>query len=149
MVLKSRAVTVSRFELVASPRVDGSFLDLDVVVDCSSGTYIRALARDLGSALGVGGHLTALRRTRIGPFRVESAHLVEQEISLLSNLEVLRLLMPEIEITAEQERDLRHGKRLDIAIEKTSCAVCLGRLVAVIEPAGSQAKSSIVFPEEA
>ena len=149
VVLKSRAVTVSKFELVASPRVEGSFLDLDVVVDCSSGTYIRALARDLGSALGVGGHLTALRRTRIGPFSTESASPVDQAKAPISNLEVLRLLMPEIEITAEQERDLRHGKRLDIAIEKTSCAVCFGRLVAVIEPVGSQAKSSIVFPEEA
>ena len=149
VVLKSRSVTISKFELSAAPRVEGSFLDLDVEVDCSSGTYIRALARDLGSALKVGGHLTALRRTRIGPFSVDSASLVDQEQSLISNLEVLRLLMPEIEIAPDQERDLRHGKRLDLALEKTSCAVCLGRLVAVIEPIGSQAKSTIVFPEEA
>lgn len=149
VVLKSRSVTVSRFDMVGDLRVEGSFLDLDVVVDCSSGTYIRALARDLGSALGVGGHLTALRRTRIGPFSTDSASPVDQLKTLISNLEVLRLLMPEIEITPEQERDLRHGKRLDIAIEKTSCAVCLGRLVAVIEKVGSQAKSTIVFPEEA
>ena len=149
VVLKSRSVTISKFELSAAPRVEGSFLDLDVEVDCSSGTYIRALARDLGSALGVGGHLTALRRTRIGPFSVDSASLVDQEQSLISNLEVLRLLMPEIEIAPDQERDLRHGKRLDLALEKTSCAVCLGRLVAVIERIGSQAKSTIVFPEEA
>ena len=149
VVLKSRSVTISRFEMTAAPRAEGSFLDLDVEVDCSSGTYIRALARDLGSALGVGGHLTSLRRARIGPFSVDSASLVDQEQSLISNLEVLRLLMPEIEIAPDQERDLRHGKRLDLALEKTSCAVCLGRLVAVIEPIGSQAKSTIVFPEEA
>ena len=149
VVLKSRSVTISRFEVQGEPRVEDAFLDLDVVVDCSSGTYIRALARDLGRALGVGGHLTALRRTRIGSFSVESAHLVDHDQPLISNIEVLRRLMPEIEIAPEQERDLRHGKRLNVAIEKTGCAVCLGKLVAVIEPIGSQAKSTIVFPEEA
>ena len=68
--LQAREVTVSRFDVLASAE-RRRFLDLDVVVDCSSGTYIRALARDLGGALGVGGHLTALRRTRIGPFDVD------------------------------------------------------------------------------
>ena len=72
VALAARAVTVSRFEILAERR-DGAFLDLDVVVDCSSGTYIRALARDLGAALGVGGHLTALRRTAVGPFDVADA----------------------------------------------------------------------------
>ena len=70
--LASRAVTVSEFAVLDSREVDG-YLDLDVRVQCSSGTYIRALARDLGFALGVGGHLTALRRTRIGPFAVTDA----------------------------------------------------------------------------
>ena len=68
VVLKSRRVTVSRFEIVGEPLVVDKYLDINVEVDCSSGTYIRALARDLGEALGVGGHLTALRRTRIGSF---------------------------------------------------------------------------------
>jgi tRNA pseudouridine55 synthase len=75
--LKSRPVTVSEFEILdqrAAGTTDGAdVLDLDVRVVCSSGTYIRALARDLGAALGVGGHLTALRRTRIGPFSVAEA----------------------------------------------------------------------------
>src|SRR5690606_8025379 len=62
--LKSRSVTVARFDVLAARHGEG-YLDLDVVVDCSSGTYIRALARDLGASLGVGGHLTVLRRTRI------------------------------------------------------------------------------------
>src|SRR6478735_2764821 len=64
VVLAARTVTVSRFDVLAERREEG-FIDLDVVVDCTSGTYIRALARDLGASLGVGGHLTALRRTRI------------------------------------------------------------------------------------
>ena len=70
-------MTVSRFEVLARARDADGFVDLDVVVDCSSGTYIRALARDLGAALGVGGHLTALRRTRVGPFDVDGAASVD------------------------------------------------------------------------
>ena len=71
--LAARPVTVSRFELLGPIRPDDDRLDLDVVVECSSGTYVRALARDLGAALGVGGHLTALRRTRVGPFTLDQA----------------------------------------------------------------------------
>ena len=69
--LEARPVTVARFEALAFR--GGPVAEVDVVVDCSSGTYIRALARDLGAALGVGGHLIALRRTRIGPFVVDGA----------------------------------------------------------------------------
>jgi tRNA pseudouridine55 synthase len=71
--LAARPVTVSRFELTAPIRRSGDLVDLDVVVDCTTGTYIRSLARDLGAALGVGGHLTRLRRTRVGPFVVDGA----------------------------------------------------------------------------
>ena len=75
--LPARPVTVSRFD-VLDRRGAGGFLDLDVVVEVTSGTYVRALARDLGAALGVGGHLTALRRTRSGPFTLEEALTLEQ-----------------------------------------------------------------------
>jgi tRNA pseudouridine55 synthase len=71
--LPARPVTVSRFEAVGPARRHGSLLDVDVLVDCSTGTYVRALARDLGAVLGVGGHLTALRRTVVGPFDVADA----------------------------------------------------------------------------
>jgi tRNA pseudouridine55 synthase len=71
--LAARAVQVERFEVLATRR-EGEWVDLDVEVDCSTGTYIRALARDLGAGLGVGGHLTALRRTRVGPFGLDLAH---------------------------------------------------------------------------
>ncbi|WAL48327.1 tRNA pseudouridine(55) synthase TruB [Rhodococcus pyridinivorans] len=77
--LKARPVTVSRFDVLARRDVpESGFVDVDVDVDCSSGTYIRALARDLGAALGVGGHLTALRRTKVGPFGLEHARTLEQ-----------------------------------------------------------------------
>jgi len=149
VVLKSRSVTVSRFEVIGEPSVVGKYLDINVEVDCSSGTYIRALARDLGDALGVGGHLTALRRTRIGAFEVSNASGISEEPTLVTNVEVLKMLMPEVAISQQQDIDLRHGKRLALEISGTSCATANGRLVAVIEPVGSEAKSSVVFPEEA
>jgi len=149
VVLKSRSVTVSRFDVIGEPSVVGKYLDINVEVDCSSGTYIRALARDLGDALGVGGHLTALRRTRIGAFDISNASDISQEPTLVTNVEVLKTLMPEVAISPQQEIDLRHGKRLALEIAGMSCATANGRLVAVIEPVGSEAKSSVVFPEEA
>ncbi len=76
--LAPRSVTVARLDLLDRRRPAPELLDLDVAVDCSSGTYVRALARDLGAALGVGGHLTALRRTRVGPFTLDDALTLEQ-----------------------------------------------------------------------
>lgn len=77
VVLAARPVTVSVLALDAVRRA-GPHLDLDVTVDCTSGTYVRALARDLGAGLGVGGHLTALRRTRVGPFELDSARTLDE-----------------------------------------------------------------------
>lgn len=84
--LAARPVTVRRFDVVGQ-RVDRAFLDLDVEVDCSSGTYVRALARDLGAALGVGGHLTALRRTRVGPFTLAQARTLDDLTAEAENAE--------------------------------------------------------------
>jgi tRNA pseudouridine55 synthase len=69
--LAARPVTVYEFRVTAI-REEGDYLDLDATIRCSSGTYIRALARDLGTALGTGGHLTALRRTAVGPYTLHS-----------------------------------------------------------------------------
>jgi tRNA pseudouridine55 synthase len=71
--LAARPVTVSRFAIIGSPERRDGVIDLDVAVDCSTGTYVRSLARDLGAALGVGGHLTKLRRTVVGPFDIADA----------------------------------------------------------------------------
>ena len=75
--LAARLVRIDRFDVLAIRR-DGEFVDIDVEVDCSSGTYIRALARDLGSDVGVGGHLTALRRTRVGGYGLDHARTLDQ-----------------------------------------------------------------------
>ncbi|MGN6742541.1 MAG: tRNA pseudouridine(55) synthase TruB [Amnibacterium sp.] len=126
--LPARRVTVSRFDVEA---VRGA--ELDVVVDCSSGTYIRALARDLGAALGVGGHLTALRRTRIGPFRVEDAVPLEAPLRLTDPAEIATALFPVLALTEQQAADLRQGKRLAVpeaADAETAAAIAPdGRLV--------------------
>ena len=78
---------VSRFEVVARREDVGDgvpVLDLDVLVECTTGTYVRALARDLGAALGAGGHLTALRRSRVGPFTLAEAQTLDPDVTGLA-----------------------------------------------------------------
>lgn len=151
VVLKKRPVTVSAFELLGEERVEG-FLDLRVRVECSSGTYIRALARDLGAALGVGGHLTALRRTRIGPFRVEDAHELETVVvaeSAMSPADAASALFEVLPLDEQQALELGQGKRPEIperhggpfaAIDAT------GRLVGLAEVRGGKARVLVNFP---
>jgi tRNA pseudouridine55 synthase len=151
--LAARSVTVSRFE-VRPERRDGQAVDLDVVVDCSSGTYIRALARDLGAALGVGGHLTALRRTRIGPFQVAGAASVDElaDARLASPADVASAVLGRIDVTADEARDLRHGKRLPGGATRLdgphAAAIAPdGSLVGIVERRGSDLKSAMNMPE--
>ncbi|MEV8266542.1 tRNA pseudouridine(55) synthase TruB [Microbacterium sp. NPDC076911] len=154
VVLKSRSVTVSRFDVVEERRASG-FIDLDVIVDCSSGTYIRALARDLGAYLGVGGHLTALRRTRIGAFEVADATASDRlgEASLLTPAEVAAIVLGRIDVTEDEARDLRHGKRLKDAASRltrtpTAAIDPAGTLVGVVEKRGADVKSAMNMPKE-
>ncbi|MGN8553976.1 UNVERIFIED_CONTAM: tRNA pseudouridine(55) synthase TruB [Microbacterium sp. SLM126] len=153
--LKAREVTVSRFEVLAERR-EVEVVDLDVVVDCSSGTYIRSLARDLGSALGVGGHLTALRRTCIGPFEVTDAARVEEigDRPLIAPAEVAASVLGRFDVTADEARDLRHGKRLAGAaarLDNVRAAAIdpSGTLVGIVGGRGSDVKSIMNMPEEA
>lgn len=151
--LKSRRVTVSRFDVRATRRRDDA-IELDVVVDCTSGTYIRALARDLGRALGVGGHLTALRRTRIGAFDVTAAASVDDiaEAALVEPATAAAVVMGALAVGADEARDLRHGKRIDGGGRLTGAVAAAidpdGRLVGVIEKRGAQLKSVMNMPEE-
>ncbi len=152
--LRARAVTVSRFDLTATRPVAGC-LDLDVVVDCSSGTYIRALARDLGADLGVGGHLTALRRTHIGPFGVADASALDDVSAevLLDPAAVAASVLGTFPVTDDEARDLGHGKRLLGAaarLEQGRAAITAeGRFVGVVERRGADAKSVMNMPEDA
>jgi tRNA pseudouridine55 synthase len=116
VVLAPRTVTVSRFEMLAERRAE-PFLDVDVVVECSSGTYIRALARDLGGALGVGGHLTALRRTAVGPFDVAEAVPTDEiaRESVRAPAGVAEQLFPSVRLSDEQLIALTQGKKVPVA----------------------------------
>lgn len=150
--LKARDVTISRFAVLAA-RQQGGCRDLDVVVDCSSGTYVRALARDLGEHLGVGGHLTALRRTRIGGFDVADAASVDDIIGarLHTPADIVAAIMPVVHADAEQARDLRHGKRVDGLAFTGGRAGALapdGALIGIVEPHGAAVKSIMNMPEE-
>ncbi|WP_062991127.1 tRNA pseudouridine(55) synthase TruB [Nocardia anaemiae] len=149
--LAARPVTVSRFDILARRDIS-EFVDLDVVVECSSGTYIRALARDLGAALGVGGHLTALRRTRVGPFTLEHARtldvLAESEEPLLS-LDIddaIRTAFPRRDIDDKQADDLRNGRWLEpVGIAGVYAAVDpSGRAIALLQESGKRAASVMV-----
>jgi tRNA pseudouridine55 synthase len=115
--LKPRPVTVYEFAATRTDRA-GDVLDVAVTVRCSSGTYIRALARDLGAALGTGGHLTRLRRTRVGGYGLDEARTLEQ---LAERFEVVPLAQaasaafPRRDLTADEARRLAHGGRLAAA----------------------------------
>ncbi|MFC4001165.1 tRNA pseudouridine(55) synthase TruB [Prauserella oleivorans] len=113
--LPPRPVTVYRFDLLATRR-EGARVELDVMIDCSSGTYVRALARDLGADLGVGGHLAALRRTTVGPFTLAAARTldaVEAEPGLSLSLdEAVAAAFPRRDVDAATARAVRHGRRI-------------------------------------
>ncbi|MHA6625992.1 tRNA pseudouridine(55) synthase TruB [Pseudonocardia sichuanensis] len=111
VVLAARPVTVSEFTLLQRRGTD-----LDVTVTCSSGTYVRALARDLGAALGVGGHLTALRRTRVGPFTLERARTLEEleadPRAVVPLDDAVALAFPRRDLDAALAADISHGRPL-------------------------------------
>lgn len=114
--LKPRPVTVKTFD-ITSVDTSSDYIDLGVTVECSSGTYIRALARDLGAGLGVGGHLTVLRRTRIGPFDVRQAHdlgTLRADDALISASDAATALFPALRLTSEQTSGLGNGQRVTV-----------------------------------
>ena len=162
--LAARPVTVSRFSILGEIRRETNgnnhFIDLDVIIDCSSGTYIRALARDLGDALKVGGHLTALRRTRVGAYQVTDSQKLESlkkgEVELLNSSQAARSAFDVRELSAGEVVDLRHGKRIatgeiaENAVAKDRVVAAFaptGELIAMLTKAGSTLKSLVVFAE--
>jgi tRNA pseudouridine55 synthase len=150
--LAARPVTVTRFEALDVIRVTPDLLDVDVEVECSSGTYVRALARDLGAALGVGGHLTALRRTRVGPFTLAQARTLDALAELgdpvtLPLAAAVRAAMPVRQVDEDEARALSYGKSLAAkAIAGTHGAIAPdGTVVALLIEDGERAKPVLVF----
>jgi tRNA pseudouridine55 synthase len=156
VALAARPVTIHAFEVLAVRR-DGAVVDLDARVACSSGTYIRALARDLGASLGVGGHLTALCRTRVGPFAVADAveladpraHPDAAAPALLDPADVAARLFPVVRLDAAATRDLAHGKRVELEAPDADLAAAVtpeGRLAALIELRRGRARVLLGLP---
>ena len=155
--LKARPITIHRFDLIGEPRLviegENTFLDFDAIIDCSSGTYIRALARDLGRSLKVGGHLTALRRTKVGSYSIDQAQNLDQlsaESLVVLPIEAAAIQQFNVRhLSAQDVIDLRHGKRLR-AIDETDSAPTAaidadGKLIAMLTKSGKDAKSLVVF----
>jgi tRNA pseudouridine55 synthase len=159
--LKPRPVTVYEFTVTATrPAGDGDLLDVDATVRCSSGTYIRALARDLGTQLGTGGHLTRLRRTRVGEYGLAAARTLDQ---LAERFEVMPLAQaaaasfPRRDLSADEARRLAHGGRLApgspaetaetaAARDRPTAAYAPdGTLVALLAEQDGQARPLVVF----
>jgi tRNA pseudouridine55 synthase len=143
--LAARPVTVSRFDVLARRETD-----LDIAVTCSSGTYIRALARDLGEALDCGAHLTALRRTRVGPFTLDDAHTLEQleeNLALMTLDHAVGSLFPRRDVTGEEAADLRHGRPLEETGRPGAVGVFGpdGEVLALVEDREGRARPLIVL----
>jgi tRNA pseudouridine55 synthase len=149
---------VSRFEVTSPAKLvevgAATYLDFGAVIECSSGTYIRALARDLGSKLGVGGHLTALRRTKINNYSVEDAQsldgLTRDTLRVAPMFDAVKHEFA-IRVLSEQEVvDLRHGKRIAAngVTGALIAAVAGNSLVAMLESVGEQLKSLVVFASD-
>jgi len=149
VVLAPRPVTVRSFDVLAVRRSPGA-VDVDVHVACSSGTYVRALARDLGSRLGVGGHLTALRRTRVGSYDLTSARTLDalvDQLVVLPIAQAARAAFPEREVTADEARVVSHGGALPAIGSSGPVAVFGpdGAFLALVEETGPVAKPLAVF----
>ncbi|MHA7294666.1 tRNA pseudouridine(55) synthase TruB [Arthrobacter sp. HLT1-21] len=155
VVLAARPVTIHRFDIhdirpVITTPAEGTLQDVDVTVECSSGTYIRALARDLGVSLGVGGHLTALRRTRVGPYSLEQAATLEElatDLRLLPINDAARVLFPPRELSAAEALDLSHGRFIPAGHDDGPVAAFApdGTLVALLKNSSERARPLLVF----
>jgi len=155
--LAARPVTVHRFEVLDTrhTEADGQpVVDVDVTLDVSSGTYVRALARDLGDLLGVGGHLVALRRTRVGRFGIEQAHSLPALEALdappvVALADAARDCFATRELTAQEARAVGFGQRIPSAEPGRAAAVAAfapdGTLVAMLDESAHLVRTRVVF----
>jgi tRNA pseudouridine55 synthase len=150
VVIPARPVTIHEL-LVTDVRRDGPWLDVDVSVRCSSGTYIRAIARDLGEELGTGGHLTALRRTAVGPFALDDARTLDQladDFVMLDISEVARRCFPSVDLDADRARDVSVGRKLELELAASGPVAVFapdGEFLALYEQRGATAAPIAVF----
>ena len=146
--LEARPVTIHALEVhEVCPTVES--VEVDISVRCSSGTYVRAIARDLGAGLGVGGHLGALRRTAVGPFTLDDARTLEQlteELTMLSIAEAARVSFASRDLGEAQAGDVRHGRQIDADLDGlTALFAPDGEFLALYEPSHGTSRAVAVF----
>jgi len=146
--LAARPVTIHEL-VVHQVRPIDEGIEVDLSVRCSSGTYIRAIARDLGAELGVGGHLGSLRRTAVGPFDLDAAHTIEElaeELTMLPIAEAVRASFPSRDLGAAQAGDVRHGRQIDADLDElTALFGPDGEFLALYEPSRGTSRAVAVF----
>jgi tRNA pseudouridine55 synthase len=150
--LEARPVTIHELVVhdVRRSSVEGlEVLDADITMRCSSGTYVRAVARDAGALLGTGGHLTALRRTAVGPYDLAVARTLDdlaEEFAVLPLAVAARAAFPAADLDAQQARDVRVGRPLDLPLDTlTGVFDPDGEFLALYEPREGRARPVAVF----
>lgn len=148
--LAPRRVTISELAVGEVRRPSVELMDIDVDVTCSSGTYVRAIARDLGAALGVGGHLIALRRTRVGPFDIDDARTIDElegSFSVRSLADAMRATFPVRTASEAEALDVRHGRPIPQGGEDglTGVFSADGTALALMEPRGQSLRVVVGF----
>ncbi|HEY3531112.1 MAG TPA: tRNA pseudouridine(55) synthase TruB [Nocardioides sp.] len=142
--LPARRVTVHAIDVI-----DVGLPDIGIEVRCSSGTYVRAIARDLGEVLGVGGHLTELRRTAVGPFSLTDARTLDElgeRLTMTPIAEAARTSFPALDLDEPEAADVRVGRRLDLTLDATTALFAPdGEFLALYEPAEIGARAVAVF----
>jgi len=146
--LEPRPVTVHEL-VVHDVRHEGHVVDADISLRCSSGTYVRAIARDAGAGLGVGGHLTALRRTAVGPYSLDVARTLDElaeEFTLLPIHEAARAAFPSLELDDDRAADVRFGRPLDLELSAITAVFAPdGEFLALYEDRDGRARPVAVF----
>ena len=149
--MAARPVTVERFDINAVRRTahgDIDVIDLDVSVRVSSGTYVRALARDLGQALGTGGHLTALRRTRSGAFDLGMCTPLDEGFSVIPLDHAVANALPPLTVNDDDAANVLHGKRISVSASDAQAVAVMssgGVALAISAVSGGVLVPHVVF----
>ena len=156
--LEARPVHISSQKILKVSRSD-DFVDVEIEVTCSAGTYIRAIARDLGDVLNVGGHLTQLRRTHVGTFTTDNSITSTElkngkEPKVMQLVDAVRSLFKVREITEDEEISIFYGRAInensgDDNSDRQAAVNSVGEVIAILEPKDGRLHPSIVFPKDA
>lgn len=153
VTLKERKVSVYSLNISKITR-DAESIDIEITVECSAGTYIRSIARDLGETLSVGGHLIALRRLRVDPFSLPDAISIDQlknNPELLSIDSIIGRIFNRRDLTIEEVASVNHGRSIELANEKSGKSAAFtptGTFIALLAEKSGRAQPILVLNRE-